>query len=111
MAASRTPTRKSAPNKVPALVNRWMEVLRADITFLPNHDTYRASEKFREVRRNCRRNNWPCGQLRRGRQERRRGARRMRPNLEDHILTYTHQFRPGGRKQMEWKSLSSSAAS
>ena len=39
MAASKTPTRKSAPNKVPALVMIWMAVLRADMTILPNHDT------------------------------------------------------------------------
>src|ERR1700730_16898842 len=46
MAASKTPTRKSAPNKVPALVMRLMAVLRADITFLPNHDTHCGQKNF-----------------------------------------------------------------
>src|SRR5437762_14321793 len=36
MAASRTLTRNSAPNKMPALAARWMNVLRADMTISPH---------------------------------------------------------------------------
>jgi hypothetical protein len=48
-----------------------MVVLRADITFLPNHDTQRGLEKFHEITRDCTRNNWPRGQVSAVRQERR----------------------------------------
>src|SRR3984893_9480905 len=63
MAASRTLTRKSAPNKMPALVARWIKVLRADMTILLT--PYYASQS-REISgawyRACPAKNWPHGQ-------------------------------------------------